>query len=387
MPHHMMPPSPGASPLMPTHVFDMTIIGGGPAGLFAAFYAGMREMTTKIIDSLEELGGQLTALYPEKFVFDVAGFPKIYARDLAKGLIQQAMEYQPTVCLGETARTLEVLKESAPNEPAEVQGLLSTGATIYKLTSDRAGGGGNSIHYTRTLVITAGAGAFAPRKLPIKEAAAFENRGVYYACRSKSIFTDKRVLIIGGGDSAVDWALNLGDTTHGHDGSGITLILRRNQFRAHENSVRQLQATRAHIMTFWEIEGILSDNGRLTGAVICNNQTKEKRTLHVDAVLAQIGFQSSLGPIEHWPIRIEKRSIVVNRLMETELPGVFAAGDVATFEGKLKLIATGFGEAAIAVNVAKTRIDPHAKVFPGHSSEMTSQAESVVTLETGSFFI
>ena len=376
---HMSAPAPGASPLMPTHVFDVTIIGGGPVGLFAAFYAGLRQMSTKIIDSLEELGGQLTALYPEKYVFDVAGFPKIYARDLAKNLIQQAMEYQPTVSLGETARTLEVLKGAAENEPAEVQGVLETGATVYKITSERMGGG-FSVHYTRTLVITAGAGAFAPRKLPIKDAVPFENKGVYYACRSKSVFTEKRVLIVGGGDSAVDWALNLRDITHGHDGSGISLILRRNQFRAHENSVRQLQATRAHIMTYWELESIVSENGRLTGAVIFNNQTKEKRTLHVDAVLAQFGFQSSLGPIEKWPIKIEKKSIVVSRLMETELPGVFAAGDVAHFEGKLKLIATGFGEAAVAVNVAKTRIDPHAKVFPGHSSEMTSQAESVVTV-------
>ncbi len=193
MPHHMSAPSPGASPIMPSHVFDITIIGGGPVGLFAAFYAGMRQMTTKIIDSLEELGGQLTALYPEKYVFDVAGFPKIYARDLAKNLIEQAMEYRPTVSLGETARTLEILKGHGDfsKEPAEVQGVIAQGATIYKLTSDRAGGGEHSVHYTRTLVITAGAGAFAPRKLAIKDAAAWENRGVYYACRSKAAFTDK----------------------------------------------------------------------------------------------------------------------------------------------------------------------------------------------------
>jgi thioredoxin reductase (NADPH) len=334
-------------------------------------------MTTKIIDSLEELGGQLTALYPEKYVFDVAGFPKVYARDLAKNLIEQAMEYRPTISLGETCKTLEILKVGAAGlekEPGEVQGVVSQGATIYKITSDKG------VHYTRTLVIAAGAGAFAARKLPLKEAAGLENRGVYYACKSKSEFSDKRVMIAGGGDSAVDWALNLRETALGGDGSGITLIHRRNQFRAHEDSVRRLQATKATILTFWEIEGLEAhDGGRLKGVRIKNSQTKEMKTVEVDALLVQFGYISSLGAMENWPITIEKKkAIVVNRLMETELPGVFAVGDVAAYEGKLKLIATGFGEAATAVNFAKTRIDPHAKMFPGHSSEMTG--DSSVTI-------
>src|SRR3954463_5646642 len=153
---HLIAPDAGASPVSALHVFDITIIGGGPVGLFGAFYAGLRQMTTKIIDSLEELGGQLTALYPEKYVFDVAGFPKIYARDLAKNLIEQAMEYRPTVSLGEMVKTLEVLKGSAPNEPAEIQGALAQGVTVFKITSDHA------THYTRTVIISAGSGAFSP---------------------------------------------------------------------------------------------------------------------------------------------------------------------------------------------------------------------------------
>lgn len=373
---HLTAPDAGASPVAPNHLFDVTIIGGGPVGLFGAFYAGLRQMTVKIIDSLEELGGQLTALYPEKFIFDVAGFPKVYARDLAKNLIEQALEYTPTVSLGETVKDLTVLKtlEEAANEPSEIKGAVAEGITVYKLTSDKGP------HYTRTLIISAGAGAFAPRKLTLKEASALENRGLYYSCKSKSLFAGKRVLIAGGGDSALDWAFNLKETAAGGDGSGITLIHRTNKFRAHEESLTRLKGTRTKILTFTEIESLISENGNVKGAVLTNKETKEKMTVEVDAVLVQFGFISSLGAIEKWPLKIEKKSIAVNRLMETELPGVFAVGDVATFEGKLKLIATGFGEAAIAVNVAKTRIDPHAKIFPGHSSEMTSQAESVVTV-------
>ena len=374
---HLTPPSAGAAPVVASHVFDVTVIGGGPVGLYAAFYAGLRQMTCKIIDSLEELGGTLTALYPEKYVYDVAGFPKIYARDLARNLIEQALEYRPTICLGEIVQTLDTLRGRAPGEPAEVLGVLAQGATIYKITSD------HGVHYTRTLIISAGSGAFSPKKLALPEAAALENNGIYYSCKSKSAFADKRVLIAGGGDSAIDWAWNLHEITRGGDGSGITLIHRRNQFRAHEESLRRMQSTKAKILTFCEIDSLITSagvGGGLQGVVLWNNHTREKTTLEVDAVLVQFGFSSSLGPIEKWPLKIEKKAIVVNRLMETELPGIFAVGDVSTFEGKLKLIVTGFGEAAVAVNVAKTRIDPHAKVFPGHSSDMTSQAESVVTL-------
>jgi len=252
--------------------------------------------------------------------------------------------------------------------------VLAQGFTVYKITSD------HGVHYTRTLVISAGSGAFSPKKLALPDATALENSGIYYSCKSKSAFADKRVLIAGGGDSAIDWAWNLREITRGGDGSGITLIHRRNQFRAHEESVRRLQATKVKILTFCEIESLSAADGMLKGVVLWNSQTKERQTLEVDAVLVQFGFSSSLGPIEKWPLKIEKKAIVVNRLMETTLPGIFAVGDVSTFEGKLKLIVTGFGEAAIAVNVAKTRIDPHAKVFPGHSSEMTSQADSMVMI-------
>ncbi len=349
----------------PTDFFDLTIIGGGPVGLFASFYAGLRQMKTKIIDSLDELGGQLTTLYPEKLVFDVAGFPQILARDLAKNLIVQAMHSNPTVCLGEIVNTLEPISDptaavsTTPAPPA------------YKITSNK------QTHYTRTLLIAAGAGAFSPKKLALPEAAALEGHSVFYSVKAKSVFAGKNLLIIGGGDSAIDWALNLQDTA-----GQITLIHRRNQFRAHEDALKALQSSRATILTFFEIEGLIAAGGGLTAAVIHNSQTKETRTLHVDAVLVQIGFNSSLGPIKNWPLKIERGSILVNQHMETALPHIFAAGDVATYDGKLKLIATGFGEAATAVNYAKTRIDPTAKAFPGHSSEMTPQHQSVATINS-----
>jgi len=360
---HMTPADQAPKTAAPvTDLFDITIIGGGPVGLFAAFYAGLRHLKTKIIDSLEELGGQLTALYPEKYVFDVAGFPKILARDLANNLISQAMQYHPTISLGEIVHHLDPVTQV----PGHTEAITST---CYKVTTDK------QTHYTRTLLLCAGAGAFSPKKLTLPEAEGLEHRGLYYACRSKADFAGKNLLIVGGGDSAVDWALNLADTA-GH----ITLIHRRNQFRAHEDSLRQLQRTKARILTFFELESLIAANGDLTGAVIKNNQTQEIQTLNIDAVLVQIGFHSSLGPIKEWPLQIEKGSIRVNQHMETALPGIFAAGDVATFDGKLKLIATGFGEAATAVNYAKHILDPHAKIFPGHSSEMTPQHDSIVTL-------
>jgi thioredoxin reductase (NADPH) len=364
-----IPPTGGEAQL-----FDLTIIGGGPVGLFAAFYAGQRQMSVKIIDSLEELGGQLMTLYPDKFVFDVGGFPKILARDLARNLIDQAMQSKPTVILGEAVRSLETLTYAAGNEPPEIQKATQGGATVYKLTSD------TGVHYTRTILLAVGGGAFSPKRLPLKEAAALENQSIFYTCKSKKTFEGKRLLIVGGGDSAIDWCLNLGDVAAGGDGSGITLIHRRNQFRAHEDSIRKLQGTKTRIMTFWEIDSLILDKGTLIGAIIANSQTREKQTIVCDAILVQIGFSSSLGSLKEWPLKVDKNSIVVDSHMETNMPGVFAAGDVATFDGKLKLIATGLGEAVIAVNFAKTRIDPAAKVFPGHSSGMTTQAEHVVTV-------
>ncbi len=332
-------------------IFDVTIIGGGPVGLYAAYYAGLRQMKTKIIDSLDQLGGQLATLYPEKYIYDVAGFPHVVARDLVKNLIEQGLQYHPTVHLSETVRTLQ--RHATPD--------------CYVLTSEKGE------HYTKTLLICAGAGAFQPRKISLPGAAAWESRGIYYAVSAKETFAGKRLLIIGGGDSALDWAMNLHGTA-----SHITIIHRRNQFRAHEDSIAKVLGMGVPILTFWELKELVTADNVLQGVILVNNRSHEVRTIQVDAILPQLGFISSLGAIHDWPIKIEGHSILVNQQMETSMKGIFAAGDVAGYAGKLKLIVTGFGEAATAINYAKTQLDPKARAFPGHSSEMVPQTLTTI---------
>ncbi len=323
-------------------VFDTTIIGAGPVGLFGSFYAGMRGMKTKLMDSLPELGGQLAALYPEKLVFDMPGFPRILARDLANEMAEQGLRFSPTTTLGERVETLERL----PDE-------------TLRLTTDK------DVHYSRTVIICAGAGAFSPKRLEAEGIDAMEGRGVHYFVRDKSQFADKNLLIVGGGDSALDWAMNLEEIA-----GQITLMHRRDVFRAHEESIDWL-LNRSTVTTrlFWEMRRLVGEE-KLEQAHIFNNKTGEEEILQVDAILVNIGFNASIGPIRSWGLDLQGSTILVNSRMQTNLPGIYAAGDICAYDGKLKLIATGVGEVCIAVNFAKTHIDPTAKAFPGHSSNM-----------------
>jgi thioredoxin reductase (NADPH) len=329
-------------------LFDITIIGGGPVGLFASFYSGLRHMKTKIIDALPELGGQLTALYPEKFIYDVAGFPKVVAKELAKNLIEQALHHNPTVALGQKVESLVPIEHG--------------GQKILRLTTQK-----HEEHLTKALLLTVGIGAFVPRRLDLPDIERFENNCVHYFVKDKGMFKEKDLLIVGGGDSAVDWALNLQDTA-----KSITLIHRRDEFRAHEDSVLKLMSSRAKVKLWFEVDSVIG-NSSIEKVVIRNNKTNELETLHIDHLLLNLGFVASLGPLRDWGLEIEKGDIKVTTKMETNIPGIYAAGDIATFPGKLKLIATGFGEAAIAVNNIKSSIDPKAKFFPGHSSDMKSK--------------
>jgi thioredoxin reductase (NADPH) len=324
---------------------DIAIIGGGPVGLFAAYYAGLRNMRTCLIDSLDVLGGQLVVLYPEKYVYDVAGFPKILAKDLAHQLIEQAMQYHPRVRLGQRAIELGA-DETARN---------------FTLSTD-----GEPL-LARAVVVSAGIGSFTPKTLPLPEANAFLNHGLHYSVKDMHSLRHKKVLIVGGGDSAVDWANALANVAE-----QVTLIHRRDEFRAHEDSITKMWSSGARILLFHELRR-LSGDGRVQQAVVFENRTKQEQTLDVDAVLVNIGFDSSLGPLMQWGLKLEKRKIVVDACMRTSRPGVFAAGDVVIHPGKLNLIATGFGEAAIAVNFAKVWIDPAAHAFPGHSSEIVKK--------------
>jgi ferredoxin/flavodoxin---NADP+ reductase len=327
---------------MSSDAVDLAIIGAGPTGLFAAFYAGLREMSVKLIDSLDSLGGQLTALYPEKYIYDVAGFPKVLAKDLTHSLVEQAMQYSPTICLSEQVLSLEE----------------TDGGAVWVLNTNKAA------HKAKAILIAGGVGAFQHKTLPLDNAEEYHGKGLHYFIKDLSSFHKKRVLIVGGGDSAVDWANMLAPIA-----GELTLIHRRDQFRAHEDSVNKMRQTKANIKTFYELKSI-HGQGQIKKAVIFDNRTKIDEHLELDAILVNIGFHSSLGPIKDWGLTIEKGQIAVDGCMRTNRPGIFGAGDIVVYPGKLKLIATGFGEACTAVCNAKHHIDPKAKVFPGHSSDM-----------------
>lgn len=327
---------------------DLLIVGGGPVGLYGAFYAGMRQMSVKIVDSLETLGGQLMALYPEKFIYDVAGFPKVTAKDLVNGLAEQGLQFGAVPCLGEQVMTLT-------DVPAQGDVPEHFVVTTSKAT-----------HQARLVLIAGGVGSFSPRPVPIEGVEKWLGRGLHYFITSMDVFKDKRVLILGGGDSAVDWANMLAPITREQ-----TLIHRRDKFRAHEESVKQMMGTKTRVMLWHEIKSIEGD-ARVRRATVFDNRTREETTIEVDEIASNFGFVSTLGPIKDWGLQLDKNGITVDRLMRTSRPRVFAAGDICTYEGKLKLIATGFGEAATAVNFGKTVIDPSAKMFPGHSSEKSA---------------
>jgi thioredoxin reductase (NADPH) len=320
---------------------DLLIVGAGPTGLYAAYYAGFRGMTVAVVDSLTEPGGQLMALYPEKPIYDVAGYPSVLARDLANRLIEQASSADPTYLLGRRA-------ESLAQQP--------DGSLTVDLDN------GDAVR-TKAVIVSAGIGTFTPRALPGGDA--FVGKGLRYVVTDLSVLHDKDVLIVGGGDSAVDWALVLQDKA-----SSVTLVHRRDQFRAHEGSVAQLRASKVNVLTPYVPHEILAGpNGQVRAVDVVNKQTDEHSVIECDEVVAALGFIADLGPLQTWGLELSKRHIVVDSHMATNIAGVFAAGDVVEYPGKVRLISTGFGEAATAVNNAAPIIDPTAKVFPGHSSD------------------
>lgn len=320
---------------------DIIIIGGGPAGMFAAFYAGMRQASVKIIESMPQLGGQLAALYPEKYIYDVAGFPKVTAQELVNRLNEQMSHFPVDVRLEE-----KVLKLTKKDE------------RLFEVETDAG------VHQSKAVIITAGVGAFEPRRLELPEAAKFEKKNLHYFVSDLNKFAGQKVLISGGGDSAVDWALMLEPIAE-----QVTLIHRRDKFRAHEHSVELLMKSKVNVVTPKEIEK-LNGTDRIESVTIKDIKSGVSEEVPVDAVIVNFGFVSSIGPIAEWGLEIDSGSIIVDSRQETSIPGIFAAGDITTYPGKLKLIAVGFGEAPTAINNAKVYIDPDAKLSPGHSSNM-----------------
>ena len=333
-------------------VYDITFIGAGPAGLFGAFYAGLREMTVKVIEALPQPGGQLLALYPEKMIYDTPGFPEIRAKDLVAQLVEQTERWNPTMALGERA----VRIHSAPSEESE-------GSVIWTIETDK------DVHLTRTIVITAGIGAFRPVKIKNESVDKFEGKGVDYLVSDIQKYSGQRVLIVGGGDSAVDWSLALEPLA-----KQVTLIHRREGFRAHDSSVNALNESSVDTKIFYELRE-LQGGKKLERAVIFDNRTDEETVLELDSAILALGFKADLGPIREWGLKtIGRRYIQVDSQMATNLPGVFAAGDIALQEDldPLNLIVVGYGQVSVAVNYAYTVIKPGGKVFPGHSSEKLS---------------
>jgi ferredoxin/flavodoxin---NADP+ reductase len=330
---------------MTLDIRDITIIGAGPTGLFAAFYAGMRGVTARIVDALPELGGQLTALYPEKYIFDVAGLPKILAKDLVKDLVSQMRQFQPDEQLGQRIVALE-----------EDGGVLTLVTETDRFPS-------------RAVIVAAGIGAFSPRRLPHPSAEQWYGKGISDRVTDPRQYSGQKVLIVGGGDSAFDWTHQLMDHAQ-----SVTLIHRSDRFRAHGSTVAAVseaaKAGRARVLTFHEIADVHGSDGRVTGATLKDVKAKTTREVDVDVILPMLGFVSDIGALAQWGLNIEKDEIVVTSTMDTGRAGIYAAGDITTYPGKLKLIATGFGEAATAVNQAVHWIYPEKKVNPGHSSNM-----------------
>ncbi len=330
---------------------DVTIIGGGPTGLFALFYAGMRGATAQIVDALPEPGGQLAALYPEKFIFDVAGFPRVLAKDLVHSLREQAGQFGQPIHLNQQVLALH-----------ERDGHLElvTGTDRFP---------------TRSVIIAAGIGAFAPRRLPQACAAPWYEKGIYDRVLDPGAFHGQHVVIIGGGDSAFDWTAQLVGRA-----ASVTLVHRTDRYRAHASTVAEVLAAasgqRCAVHPFHELHDIVAADGRIHEVVLRNVKDKSTRTVRSDVVLPMLGFVSDLGALTEWGLQLEKDEIVVNSQMETGLPGVYAAGDITTYPGKLKLIACGFAEAATAVNQAVHWVYPEKKVNPGHSSNLAIFGQS-----------
>ncbi|MBV9844541.1 MAG: NAD(P)/FAD-dependent oxidoreductase [Kutzneria sp.] len=317
---------------------DLLVVGAGPTGLFAAYYAGFRELSVALVDALPEPGGQVTAMYPEKMIFDVAGFPAVRGRDLVAALVEQAAQWKPVYLLGRQARAM-----ATTDDGLEVT--LADGAVV------RAG----------AVLITAGMGEFRPRPLPAGDG--WLGKGMVHFVPALDAHLGQDVVIVGGGDSAFDWALSLHPIAN-----SVTLVHRRATFRAHKATITKVRELGVPIITDAEVVELRGGGDGLLREVEVAIKDADNRVLAAQTVVAALGFTADLGPIESWGLELERRAVLVDSTMRTARPRVYAAGDVATYPGKVKLIATGFGEAATAVNNLAVELDPQAHLFPGHSS-------------------
>ena len=317
---------------------DILIIGAGPTGLFAVFEAGLLKLKCHLIDALPQPGGQCSEIYPKKPIYDIPAYPEILAGDLTTKLLEQIASFQPGFTLGERAETIEKL-----------------GDDTFIVTTNKG-----TKHHAPIIAIAGGLGSFEPRKPPIPNIANFEDAGVEYIIRDPEMYRNKKVVIAGGGDSALDWAIFLTDVA-----AEVSLVHRRNEFRGALDSVDKVQelkdAGKINMITPAEVTGILGDK-KVTGVSITKNG-EEKITLEVDHFIPLFGLSPKLGPIANWGLDIEKNAIKVNNALDyqTNIPGIYAIGDVNTYPGKLKLILCGFHEATLMCQSAYKRIHPNKK--------------------------
>jgi thioredoxin reductase len=316
---------------------DLLIVGAGPAGLYGAYYAGFRGMSVTLVDSLPELGGQVSALYPEKAILDVAGFVNVKGRELVEQLVAQASSARPNYLLGRTATKVVV------DDDGVTMGLDD--GTVVR---------------SKVVIITAGIGKFTARPLPAGEG--WEDRGLVFFVPSFAEYAGRDVVIVGGGDSAFDWAYNLEPIA-----SSITLVHRRDQFRAHQATVDAVLSGRTEVITKAQVTALNGEHH--VESVDITTADGEVVTRPAQSVVAALGFVADLSAMKEWGLEFDKRHIKVDTAMRTNLPRVFAAGDITEYDGKVRLISVGFGEVATAVNNAAVLVDPSAHVFPGHSSE------------------
>ena len=318
---------------------DIIIIGAGPVGLFTVFEAGLLKLRCHLIDSLPQPGGQCSEIYPKKPIYDIPGFPEILAGDLIDNLMKQAAPFKPGFTLGEAALSIDKLEDGTFN------------VTTVKGT----------IHNAPIVIIAGGLGVFEPRKPPIENITEFEDVGVEYIIRDPKFYQDKACVIAGGGDSALDWSIFL---VENNIASKVSLVHRSASFRGHLDSVQKVidlaEQGKIDLITEADVTG-LAGNGNLEEVIITHQQQGEIRRT-VDHFIPLFGLKPSLGPIADWGLEIEKNAIKVNTLdYSTNIPGIYAIGDVNTYENKLKLILCGFHEGTLAVQSAFARIHPEKK--------------------------
>jgi len=327
---------------------DVLIIGAGPCGLFAVFELGLLDMKVHLVDILDKLGGQCAELYPEKPIYDIPAIPMVTGQGLTDALMEQIKPFNPTFHLNEMVETIEKI-----------------GDALFRVTTDAG-----QVFETKVVVISAGGGSFQPKRPPVPGIEAYEGTSVFYAVRKMEQFRDKNLLIVGGGDSALDWVLNLHPIA-----KRVTLMHRRDDFRAAPHSVEQMRALVAAEkmdLKLGQVTGLEGANGQVTGALVKGNDNNTFK-IECDTILPFFGLTMKLGPVANWGVKLENNLVAVDtEAFETNVPGIFAIGDINTYPGKLKLILSGFHEGALMAQKASRYVFPDKRVVFQYTTSSSS---------------